>query len=252
MPNSKPNDVLTLRDFYEQYWHCRDFEINNLWQRSIFLGTFLVLSFTGYGVFFANAFLGENDHILNLLEYSESNIYKQFFAVFLAIVGCFFSLLWIAMAKASKAWVEVYERAIFMIEKKLGCDSTDFNNCVSFNYHKIPGYHYEDNETLFDNSFFSQKGGCFSPSKTNIFIGQTSLIIWIVIEFVHLLILFTHTVFCCCEKKECIPLGCGILLSSFIILIQMILFLKLLKNRLHSDTLEGKDPKSIKMDKITK
>lgn len=249
MSDSKNNDKLTLRDFYEQYWHCRDFEINNLWQRSIFLGTFLVLCFTGYGVFFTNAFLGENNHILNLLEYSESNIYKQFFAVFLAIVGCFFSLLWIAMAKASKAWVEVYERAIFMIEKKIGCESTDFNNCVSFNYHEIPNYRYEDNETMFDSSFFSQKGGYFSPSKTNIILGQTSLFIWIAIEFIHLFILFTHTAFCCCEKKECIPFGCGILLSAFVILIQIILFQKCLKKKLYSKTLESKDPKYAKIGK---
>ena len=47
----------TIKDLYIQYWHCRDFEIQNLWQRSIFLGTFLILCFTGYGFFFVRLFL---------------------------------------------------------------------------------------------------------------------------------------------------------------------------------------------------
>ena len=56
MPDlSKTN--LSIKELYAQYWHCRDFEIQNLWQRSIFLGTFLILCFTGYGFFSVRLFL---------------------------------------------------------------------------------------------------------------------------------------------------------------------------------------------------
>ncbi len=118
MTDSRPDDKLTLRDFYEQYWHCRDFEIKNLWQRSIFLGTFLVLCFTGYGAFFGNAFFDEKK-TLNLFVLSnqyDSLFFEHLIAFFIAMIGCVFSVLWIAMAKASKAWQEIYERAIISIE----------------------------------------------------------------------------------------------------------------------------------------
>lgn len=245
MSDTKTNDKLTLRDFYEQYWHCRDFEIKNLWQRSIFLGTFLVLCFTGYGVFFTNAFFSVGDNSLTLLEYKDSIINKHFIALFLTIVGCFFSLLWIAMAKASKAWVEVYERAIYMIEDKMGIEPCDFKDYISFNYHSMPNYKYESNESMFDVNFFSQKGGCFSPSRTNVIIGQTSLVIWAFLEVLHLVIIFTHTAFCCCEKGECLSLECGIFLSLFIITVQITVFVMILNKILYSDTLNTKDPKIV-------
>lgn len=45
------------RDLYEKQWQSRDFEISHLWQRSVFLATSIVLSFTAYvkiyGVYFS-------------------------------------------------------------------------------------------------------------------------------------------------------------------------------------------------------
>ena len=32
---------LTSKDIYRAYWHCRDFEITHLWQRSVFLTAFI-------------------------------------------------------------------------------------------------------------------------------------------------------------------------------------------------------------------
>ena len=39
---------VTKHDLYEKLWASRDFEINHLWQRSIFLATFIVALFTIY------------------------------------------------------------------------------------------------------------------------------------------------------------------------------------------------------------
>ena len=39
---------VTKHDLYEKLWSSRDFEINHLWQRSIFLATFIVALFTIY------------------------------------------------------------------------------------------------------------------------------------------------------------------------------------------------------------
>ena len=45
---------LTSKDIYRAYWHCRDFEITHLWQRSVFLG--LRLLGGGYAVCITNAY----------------------------------------------------------------------------------------------------------------------------------------------------------------------------------------------------
>ncbi len=41
--DNEMSEKFSINDLYAQYWHCRDFEISHLWQRSIFLGTFLAL-----------------------------------------------------------------------------------------------------------------------------------------------------------------------------------------------------------------
>lgn len=38
-----------LKDVLDRLYKCRDLEISNLWQRSIFLSVFMVLCFSGYG-----------------------------------------------------------------------------------------------------------------------------------------------------------------------------------------------------------
>ena len=40
-------DKITKKEIYEELWKGRDFEINHLWQRSIFLATFMVGITTG-------------------------------------------------------------------------------------------------------------------------------------------------------------------------------------------------------------
>ena len=49
---SSQNDRITPVDVYERLWKCRDFEISHLWQRSVYLGTLLVLVAGGYGKLF--------------------------------------------------------------------------------------------------------------------------------------------------------------------------------------------------------
>ena len=124
----RPSDKLVLRDLYEQYWRCRDFEIKNLWQRSIFLGAFLILCFTGYGAFFSKAFFDKDNQLI----YFDEECWKcHIFAMLIALLGVVFSRLWICLAKASKAWVEVYETAIRAIEKKLSKNNV-LKNYIAF------------------------------------------------------------------------------------------------------------------------
>ena len=234
---------ITLRDLYEQYWHCRDFEIKNLWQRSVFLGTFLVLCFTGYGAFFGKAFFeGSTLVVLNCGD--DASIchieMKHLIAFFLAVVGSFFSVLWIAMAKASKAWVETYERAIDVIEKEMTKNNC-LKNFVSFNFHKFPDYYYVGKDTFFDDIIFSSKGGYFSPSRLNIVLGQTALVVWILVELFHLSFLFRMTLaFCCCRMVP--TWGLSLFLALIVVIAQMCVY-SYLKHFISSDTLRVKDPR---------
>lgn len=177
------DENLSKRDFYEQYWRCRDFELTTLWQRSIFLGTFLILCFTGYGAYFGKAFISE-DTCLALCCYDnlQNKIFEHVIADFLALIGMVSSMLWIAMAKGSKAWYERYENAIDAIEKEMQSTSSTYEQFTcGFKCFNRLFYH----ETNLDEHIFSGKGGPFSPSKVNVALGQVALIIWSAIFCFH-------------------------------------------------------------------
>ncbi len=87
-------EQVTLRELRKDFYKIRKFEIQNLWQRSIFLATFTVLLFTGYGTF-----------VEKLLSYDGSQaVIAHIICCLLALLGSIFSMIWIMMAKGSKAW----------------------------------------------------------------------------------------------------------------------------------------------------
>lgn len=146
----------------DRLYKCRDMEIRNLWQRSIFLATFLVLCFTGYG-----AIIGKTVSYLNCdskLEYLNS------LALLISLIGIIMSTLWITMAKGSKAWYEVYERAIMTYEK-------EHKNELKLQGKDLMGAYGVPTKDI-NNCLLSTKSGAFSPSKINIVIGQICLLIW--------------------------------------------------------------------------
>ena len=67
-------------------------EIRNLWQRSIFLATFMTLAWGGYGAL-----------QLKILDKScETSAHYHLISLGLCVVIIVLSLLWVAMAKGSK------------------------------------------------------------------------------------------------------------------------------------------------------
>src|SRR5699024_5562659 len=99
------NPKITTKDVRDQLWHCRDFELSHLWQRSIFLTTLLVLCLTAYGIV-----------VMKLVETVDGSSVKDNafvlnnIAMTICLIGFVFSCLWVMMSKASKAWYEMYER----------------------------------------------------------------------------------------------------------------------------------------------
>lgn len=167
----KEDLINTLNKLYR----CRDLEISNLWQRSIFLSVFLILCFTAYGYLMLD--LVKANYKVNIL--NKYNIA----CLLLSSISIIFSVIWILMAKASKAWYEVYESAISKFEYQ------HFKK-INLPYENIMGEMVFQKDQRNDN-IFTTKGGAFSPSKINIAIGQISLIIWIIVMVSHSVYNFT-------------------------------------------------------------
>ncbi|WP_298576068.1 hypothetical protein [uncultured Porphyromonas sp.] len=161
-PYSKPVSLKQLRkDFYK----IRKFEIQNLWQRSIFLATFIIILFTAYGAF-----------VEKLLAYDGLKaVIAHIICCLLALLGSIFSMIWIMMAKGSKAWFEIYERRIIG-----GIEAEETLN-IPEKYRMGEGAPW----TL-DDSLWSRKPGAYSVSRINILLGQVLWVIWLLVFSIHL------------------------------------------------------------------
>jgi hypothetical protein len=127
-------------------------ELQLLYHRSTFLWTFITVLFTAYGFLLKEFYL-------------ES--YKFSIAVFIStfiviLIGSFFSVLWIAMAKASSAIEESY---VWQIEM--------FENYPDFDFPRDWSYWTPSKGSATDQKLFSLNGGQFSAKKINILISQT-------------------------------------------------------------------------------
>ena len=158
------NLYVTLKEIRETYYSLRNFEISNLWQRSVFLSAMLVLFYSGYG-YIVSKFLDEKVKDPLLLHELCCGI---------ALLGIVFSIIWVMMAKGSKAWYEVYERKICKIE--------------GYKELKIPEEHRMGSKCIpwkLDQCLLSNRGGRYSVSKLNILIGIVQLIYWTIILIIH-------------------------------------------------------------------
>ena len=168
MANASNSNEVSLKELREEFYKCRTFEVTNLWRRSFLLSIFTVLCFTLYGLPMSRL-LNAAPGAANLLLLNET-------ACAAALLGMTFAILWIMMAKGSKAWYEVYERYIFEIERE-----------------ETEGLKIPERYRLgalcrpweMDSRLFSKKAGRYSPSRLNITIGSVLLTTWIVIFLFH-------------------------------------------------------------------
>lgn len=196
MGDTQNNDKPML-EYYKILYQSYADEIKNLWQRSIFLGAFMVLVWTGYGVSLLKFLDSTKEIKLNqrvccnmgclesLCEYLASvNIY-HFILLGLCGVIMILSLLWIAMAKGSKFVQEAHERHI---KKFIG------NNDIAKGlYCNLKDYEYLSKK---DNLFFCGvlKPYRYSPSKINIALGLVSCSIGLCLFALHILAIICHFV----------------------------------------------------------
>ncbi len=176
------NDVpkVSPRDIYMRLCACRDFEIKLQWERAVFLTAFLIACYAGYGSFL----LSVHQHGCGAGNFSSLVINGIF--ITLTFVGVVLSLLWILMAKGSKAWYEHYEQAITAFARRysdgtaIGKDNVP--ECMmAHRWYDMP----DIERSAMSNGVFRLKGGAYSVSKIVIAIGICSLVIWGTLFLVH-------------------------------------------------------------------
>lgn len=178
----KPDkNSIACRDIYKCLWMCRDFELQHLWQRSVFLTAFLIACFTAYGGLVA-AVVGKNISVENRWLVNGA-------AFGVCVVGLVLSLLWIMMAKGSKAWYERYENAIQAFVKEYPeAFAPDLDKLEGFEWQNLSAYEKPE----LSDWLWNAKGGAYSPSKINAAIGYVSLVVWLVLALVHVAIAGTR------------------------------------------------------------
>ncbi|WP_373734204.1 RipA family octameric membrane protein [Bacteroides heparinolyticus] len=155
---------VSLKELRETFYMLRNFEISNLWQRSIFLSALLVLFFSSYGFLVSKLFESNFEYALIVHEICST----------IALFAIVFSIIWIMMAKASKAWYEVYERKIRVIEEEKELKISDKyrmrSKCTPWSL---------------DSNLLTTNPGRYSVSKLNILIGIVLMVIWIMVFIIH-------------------------------------------------------------------
>ena len=188
------------KDAYERMWDCRNFEISHLWQRSVFLATFLIAIAGAYGTLLINMYFpseqstvivktivqdetngnAESEKVVKKIEFEQNpESYQQhLIAACLCWLGIVFSILWIMMAKGSKYWFEKYEKGICKYEE----DNDVIKNLHGYPLHvslpPLAPNKYNDN-------IFSTKAGKYSVSKVNASIGIIALVVFSILEILH-------------------------------------------------------------------
>lgn len=210
---------LTIKDIYKELWKCRNFELDHLWQRSVFLAAFLLAIAAGYGTFV-------NDHIKDIFPpwcgISETAFHG--ICLGLCVLGILFSQLWIMMIKGSKKWYEKYEKSIswFYDDAHDEADSKVklFEPALielikDDNIHDSIPYFTNLKKRDIDDSLLSTKGGNFSVSKVNIFIGILMCFVWMALACVHGVLLALKTKSSLCWCGFAIPIVSVIIFAFF-------------------------------------
>lgn len=201
----------SLIELRKDFYKLRSFEISNLWQRSIFLSAIIVLLFTGYGCL-----------VLEIVREGAKVLLISEISCVISIIGFGFSIIWIMMAKGSKAWYEVYERKINLIEKELDIDKKYLMKTA------------ECKSGSLDSNLRSKLAGTYSVSKLNILIGQILAKIWFLAIVIHSFVILFNI-----DEQDCIVNVFHVLFVVFIIVLVIYIFFKAQeKNWAHSTSLK--------------
>ena len=195
---------------YSCLWKCRDLEIGMLWTRLTLVGTFMALTYAGYGALVLKGLEGiKNWEFFNLI------------AVGASVFGLLFSTLWTATAKGSKAWFERYEAMLSYFQEtykdlNLFAQVADEEQVLS--YLDFNKRYIAKRIQPVDSNLFSQHAGAYSVSKIPIVMGQLSIVAWIGIGIVHAIVLSSNRIeISFFVKSNAFVLACLILFAATVV-----------------------------------
>lgn len=192
---------LSVGTVYEELWRGRDLEITNLWQRSIFLGAFMLAVAGAYGTVLMKIAFSDSP-IEDIFKMPVVSKFQQEILIGLTCLGSVFSLLWCMMSKGSKYWVERYEAGIdYFTDSEYAQEMKDFDFGIPCHSNLPKG----DTAKISDNPL-SPLAGRYSVSKVNISIGIVSLLAWSILGIFHVG-KYAETIWKIQNHTQCILLG---------------------------------------------
>ena len=171
--NTSSSNTINEKELWKHLHRKLELEISNLWQRSVFLATFIVLLFTGYGCFFAQVIIPDKPQ-----QFADGSS-LDFIGLFLACLIVIMGMLWIAMAKGSKYWYEIYEKKIEILEY------TIMKGNLQFLYEQEYNVDLPQKTLVETGGLLSNKPSLYSPSKINIMLGWIVFVVGIFLMIFH-------------------------------------------------------------------
>jgi hypothetical protein len=252
--NNTDNNHPTAKDIYQYLWHGRDFELERLWERSVFLGAFLIAVAGAYALYMKDVFIPKlySTHITATVTSAKGieKICKEFTAIItekpgtvevktscvrlftmgivplvICFLGMLFSVLWIAMGKGSKRWYELYESNIAWLSTNRkfweGCDDPEESELNKIFCNKKTGRY---TEFLFGN--LQNRHGdpinshLFSPAAGPFSVSKINIMIGIISLRFFILVFFLHLYYFCIIRFAALwhPLMPVILLAAALFL----------------------------------
>ena len=166
----KKTGKITAKDLYDEAWRCRDFELDHLWQRSVFLAAFMLAIAAAYGALIMKIVFPEMSDADNGIACNVKRLH-HLIAMGICCLGFVFSMLWVMMAKGSKYCFERYEAAIDWFVKKWNLGDKPCHG-------KLP-------EKEYNQSLLSTKAGKHSVSRVNCVIGIIGIMVWVILNVIH-------------------------------------------------------------------
>ncbi|MBR4624795.1 MAG: hypothetical protein IKO56_04570, partial [Alphaproteobacteria bacterium] len=173
--NSSDNSKDDLKDLYKRYCDCRDQEIENFWKKTTYIWTLLTVCFTAYGLLVSNKM--------------NSN-YFLFYNSITCFLGITLSFIWLWMAKATKAWYEVYEMAIWEIDN-FGPKCEHDNQYMIQNFWSLKTKEDFAQKSRIEKMFSTRD---FSPSKIVIAIGWILISFWVMAAICGILLTYAKPI----------------------------------------------------------
>lgn len=161
----------TLKDLYNRYNQCRDQELDRFWKNSTYVWIFLALCFGGFSRI--------------LLKYLEIEVKpeKQYYfdmrktyetiLTIIGFMGLLCSFIWVWMARGMKAWYEVFEMAVWQMDKDNALNRLNNQKYNIENFWRI-----KDSRFVLQKALFGSDSN--STSKIVILIGRLLCVGWFI------------------------------------------------------------------------